>query len=226
LTSETASTGGAPGRTGIRAWREPRGFGAAVLIASALPALYAAFGLISDITRRTRYFGSNPVKEAEHFLGEWALRFLVLTLLITPLRQILKWNWLAKHRRTLGLYAFTYAMLHWLVYALLDIQLDVQELITDITKRPFILVGSFALLLMLPLAVTSTTKMIARLGGRRWNLLHKLVYVAAILGVVHFWMSVKSDVRDPLMFAAIFAALFAYRVWKWRQGRVARSSAA
>ncbi len=109
--------------------------------------------------------------------------------------------------------------MHWLVYVLLDIQLDVDELVTDVAKRPYILVGSLGLLLMLPLALTSTKKMIARLGGKRWNQLHKLVYLSCILGVIHFWMAVKADIGDPLMFAAFFAALFAYRLWQWRKRR-------
>lgn len=206
--------------------KEPRGFGVALIAASLLPAAYAVYGLASDILRGTRVLGSNPIKEGEHFLGEWTLRFLIFTLAITPLRQILKWNWLAKHRRTLGLFAFAYGLMHWLVYILLDIQLDLQEMVTDVTKRPYILIGSFGLLLMLPLALTSTKKMMARLGGRRWNRLHKLVYVAAVAGVVHFWMSVKSDISEPLTFAVIFAILFAYRIWKWRAASVSQSSPA
>jgi sulfoxide reductase heme-binding subunit YedZ len=199
----------------VRAWREPRGFGAALIVASLLPAAYAVFALGSDILRGTRLLGSNPIKEGEHFLGGWTLRFLVLTLSITPLRQILKWNWLARHRRTLGLFAFAYGTMHWLVYVLLDIQLDLDEVVTDVIKRPYILIGSLALLLMVPLAVTSTKKMIARLGGKRWNTLHRLVYVSAVLGVIHFWMSVKADIQEPLIYASCFAALFAYRIRKW-----------
>ena len=184
--------------------REPRYFGAAV------------YALGSDILRGTRILGSNPIKEGEHFLGEWTLRFLVLTLAVTPLRQILKWNWLAKHRRTLGLFAFGYGVMHWLVYILLDIQLDMDEMVTDVIKRPYILVGSLGLLLMLPLAITSTKKMMARIGGKRWNRLHKLVYVSSVLGGIHFWMSVKADIGGPLTFAVIFAVLFGYRMWRWR----------
>jgi methionine sulfoxide reductase heme-binding subunit len=200
----------------IRAVREPRHFGKVLVGLSLIPALVALVALASDITRGTRLFGSNPIKEGEHFLGEWTLRFLILTLAVTPLRQIFKWNWIAKHRRTMGLFAFAYGVLHWLVYVLLDVQLDVREIVTDVAKRPYILVGTLSLLLMLPLALTSTSKMIGRLGGRNWNRLHKLVYASAVLGVVHFWMSVKSDIEDPLIFAAIFAVLFAYRIWKWR----------
>ncbi len=198
--------------------REPRRFGALLIFASLLPAAYAIFALASDILRGTRILGSNPIKEGEHFLGEWTLRFLVFTLAVTPLRQILKWNWLARHRRTLGLFAFAYGVMHWLVYILLDVQLDPGELVTDVIKRPYILIGSLGLLLMLPLAITSTKKMIARLGGKRWNRLHRLVYAAAVAGVVHFWMSVKADIEGPLTFAALFAVLFGYRIWKWREG--------
>ncbi len=202
--------------------REPRGFGPALILASLIPAAYAVFGLASDILRGTRVFGSNPVKEGEHFLGEWTLRFLVLTLAITPLRKILKWNWLARHRRTLGLFAFAYGVMHWLVYVLLDIQLDVRDMVADVAKRPYILVGSLSLLLMLPLALTSTQRMIARLGGKNWSRLHKLVYVSAVLGVIHFWMSVKADIGEPLIFALCFAVLFSYRIWKWWQVRSLR----
>lgn len=209
----------------IRAAREPRLFGAVLIALSCLPALVAIGALASDILRGTRLFGSNPVKEGEHFLGEWTLRFLIFTLAVTPIRQLLKWNWIAKHRRTMGLFAFGYGVLHWLVYVLLDIQLDVSDLVTDIAKRPYILVGSLALLLMAPLALTSTKKMIARLGGKNWNRLHKLVYVSCVLGVIHFWMAVKSDIGDPLIFALIFATLFAYRIWKWRS-RATQAAAA
>ncbi len=203
---------------------EPRRFGAVLVVASLLPAAYAVYALGSDILRGTRILGSNPIKEGEHFLGEWTLRFLVLTLAVTPLRQILKWNWLAKHRRTLGLFAFAYGVMHWLVYILLDIQLDVDEMVTDVIKRPYILIGSLGLVLMLPLAITSTKKMMARLGGKRWNRLHKLVYAAAVAGVIHFWMSVKADIGGPLTFAVIFAVLFGYRIWKWREGLLRRDA--
>lgn len=207
----------------VRRVREPRRFGAVLIFASAIPATYAVFAMASDILRGTRIFGSNPVKEGEHFLGEWTLRFLVATLLVTPLRHIFRWNWIAKHRRTLGLFAFAYGVLHWLTYVFLDIQLDLAELLTDIAKRPYILVGSLSLLLMVPLAITSTRKMIARLGGKWWNRLHKLIYLSCILGVIHFWMSVKADVGKPLLFAVIFALLFGYRLWKWREVRAVRA---
>ena len=208
----------------LRAQREPRGFTAALFVLSCVPALMAIGAMASDLTRGTRFFGSDPIKEGEHFIGLWTLRFLIFTLMITPIRQLLGWNWTAKHRRTLGLFAFSYALLHWLTYAFLDVQLDFKDLLADVAKRPYILIGTLALLLLLPLAVTSTTKMIQRLGGKRWNLLHMLIFPACVLGVIHFWMAVKADISDPLLFASIFGALFAYRIWKWRERRTPRSA--
>jgi sulfoxide reductase heme-binding subunit YedZ len=205
----------------LRGVREPRHFGTALLIAGCLPAIYAIAALASDILRRTRFFGSNPIEAGEHFLGDWTLRLLVATLCVTPLRRALGWHWLARHRRTLGLLAFGYVMLHWLTYALLDVQLDWQVLVEDLTKRPYIMIGMTALALLTPLAITSTQRMIRRLGGRLWSRLHKLVYVVAVLGVVHFWMSVKADVREPASYALVLGLLFAYRLWSWRATRPA-----
>ncbi len=172
--------------------------------------------MASDIITHTRFFGSNPVKEGEHYLGQWTLRFIIATLSITPLRQLTGWNWLAKHRRTLGLFAFGYLMLHWLTYALLDVQLDWGELVKDLAKRPYIMVGMAALLCMIPLALTSTRNSIRRLGGRRWNRLHTLIYPIAILGVIHYWMAVKKDITDPLIYAIVVATLLGWRVVRWR----------
>jgi methionine sulfoxide reductase heme-binding subunit len=221
----------APSRPRINAWsnrvhavREPRWFAPSLLVASGLPAAFAIAALASDILTGTRYLGSNPIKEGEHFLGEWTLRFLIATLAVTPLRALLGWHWLAKHRRTLGLFAFSYGVLHWLTYALLDVQLDWADLEKDLTNRPYIMVGMAGLLLMLPLALTSTAAAIRRLGGRRWSRLHQLIYPVCVLGVIHFWMSVKKDIEDPLIFALIFAGLFAYRLVAWRaRGRAAAS---
>lgn len=202
----------------LRAVREPRRFGTLLIVAACLPALVGILAMGSDILRDTRYFGSNPIKEGEHFLGQWTLRFLMLTLSVTPLRQLLGWNWLAKHRRTLGLFAFGYLMLHWLTYALLDVQLDWGDLVKDLVKRPYIMIGMAGLVLMVPLALTSTKGMIRRLGGKRWNRVHQLVYVVAVLGVIHFWMAVKKDVTEPLLYGTGFAVLFAWRiVRRWRR---------
>ena len=203
----------------VRAVREPRGFPAALIVALCVPAVLAVAAMASDILGRTRFFGSDPVKEGEHFLGEWTLRFLVATLCVTPLRQLLGWNWLAKHRRTIGLFAFGYVTLHWLTYALLDVQLNWGDLKKDLMKRPYIMIGMAGLLLLVPLVVTSTRDSIRRLGGKRWNRIHQLIYVTCVLGVIHFWMGVKKDITDPLIFASIFAVLFAYRLWKWRMRR-------
>ena len=203
----------------VRSVREPRGFGAVLVAAASVPAVLAVLAMASDILANSRHFGSDPVKEGEHFLGEWTLRFLIATLAVTPLRQLLGWNWLAKHRRTMGLFAFGYVMLHWLTYALLDVQLDWAELVKDLMKRPYIMIGMGGLGLMVPLALTSTRGMIRRLGGKRWNRVHRLVYVVGVLGVIHFWMSVKKDVSEPLMYASFFATLYAYRIARWWRRR-------
>lgn len=209
----------------LRAIGEPRWFSAVLIVASCIPAVLALSAMGSDILGGTRFFGSNPIKEGEHFLGEWTLRFLMATLAVTPLRALLGWNWLAKQRRTMGLFAFGYLMLHWLTYALLDVQLDWGDLVTDLMKRPYIMFGMGGLVLMVPLAVTSTKGMIRRLGGKWWNRLHWLVYLVPVLGVVHFWLSVKKDIGDPLMFASIFAALGLWRLWKWRRRSGRRAAA-
>ena len=199
----------------LRSLREPKWFPAALIVLCCVPAVLAAGAMASDIIAHTRYFGSNPVKEGEHFLGEWTLRFIIAALAVTPLRQITGWNWLAKHRRTIGLFAFGYLMLHWLTYALLDVQLDWSELLKDLAKRPYIMIGMAALLGMIPLALTSTRNSIRRLGGKRWNRLHKLIYPIAILGVIHFAMAVKKDESDPIMYGACVAFLLGWRVVRW-----------
>ncbi|MEX2182481.1 MAG: protein-methionine-sulfoxide reductase heme-binding subunit MsrQ [Gemmatimonadaceae bacterium] len=202
---------------------QPRGFGVVLFVLALLPASWIAYAVLSDLffVGGTRHLGSDPIKEAEHLFGNWTLRMLVLTLTVTPLRGITGWNWLARHRRTLGLFTFSYAVLHVLTWALLDMQVVIDDLVgwdeiwTDIVKRPFITIGMAAFLLLSALAVTSTKKMMARLG-KRWKQLHKAIYVIAALGVVHFWMAVKLDVREPLVFALIFAALLG---WRWRESR-------
>jgi sulfoxide reductase heme-binding subunit YedZ len=199
--------------------REPRWFRVGLIVVCCVPALVAAGAMASDIVAHTRFFGSNPIKEGEHYLGQWTLGFIVATLAVSPLRQITGWNWLAKHRRTLGLFAFGYLMLHWLTYALLDVQLDWSELLKDLAKRPYIMIGMAALLCMIPLALTSTRNSIRRLGGKRWNRLHSLIYLIAVLGVIHYWTAVKKDITDPLICAAIVFVLLAWRVARWRSRR-------
>jgi sulfoxide reductase heme-binding subunit YedZ len=209
----------------IRSIREPKWFPAVLIVLCCVPGVLAAGAMASDIIAHTRYFGSNPVKEGEHFLGEWTLRFIMASLTVTPLRQLTGWNWLAKHRRTLGLFAFGYLMLHWLAYALLDVQLNWGDLVKDLTKRPYIMIGMAALLLMFPLALTSTRNSIRRLGGKRWNRLHMLIYPIAILGVIHFWLGVKKDITDPLLYGVCVAVLLGWRVVRWWSRREAPRAA-
>ena len=200
----------------------PRWFAPVLNYGSALPAIVLVGAMLSDLLAGTSLLGADPVKETEHGLGEWTIRFLFASLAITPLRQLLGWNWLARHRRTLGLYGFAYACVHFLTWALADVQIGISEYVgwldirKDLTKRPFIIAGMSALLLMTPLAITSTKKMIARLGTR-WRTLHRLTYVVAILGIVHWWMSVKKDIEDPLMGAAVLGVLLGWRVWHARR---------
>jgi len=162
--------------------------------------------------------GADPVAEIEHRLGLWALRLLMITLAITPLRQLTGWNVLLRFRRMLGLYAFAYASLHFATYLGLDLRGYWMQVFEDIAKRPYITVGFLAWLLLVPLAVTSTTGWIKRLG-RNWARLHKLVYVIAVLAVLHFWWLVKSDIREPALYAAIAAVLLGWRAAKALQRR-------
>lgn len=201
---------------------QPPGFAALLFLAALAPALLITAAMLGDLFWGTSWLGTDPVKAGEHALGEWTLRLLFATLLITPLRFHTGWNWLAKHRRTLGLFAFAYVVLHFLTWLLLDMQVWISEYVgwsdlwTDITKRPYITIGMLALVLMLPLAVTSTKGMIARLG-KRWRSLHRLVYVITALGVVHFYMAVKKDVTEPLIYGAVAAILIGWRAWHARR---------
>lgn len=157
------------------------------------------------------HFGVDPVRGILHALGKTALNLLLITLAVTPLRKILHRPDLLRIRRMLGLFAFTYAVLHFTAYAWLDQGLDYRNVGAEIVKRPYILVGMTALLLLIPLAITSTNGMMRRLG-RRWQKLHRLVYVITALGLWHFYWQVKKDIREPLIYIAIFAALMAYRL--------------
>ncbi|HEX6044474.1 MAG TPA: protein-methionine-sulfoxide reductase heme-binding subunit MsrQ [Pyrinomonadaceae bacterium] len=156
--------------------------------------------------------GANPVEFATRTTGMLTLIFLSVTVAITPLRRIFGINSLVKYRRMLGLFAFFYGSLHLLTYIWFDRVFNLASTVRDIAQRPFILVGMTAFLLMIPLAITSTNKMVKRLGGKRWARLHRVVYLAAIFGVVHFWMLVKSDIRLPLTFAFIVMFLLGYRL--------------
>ncbi len=161
--------------------------------------------------------GTNPIERITHSTGEWTLIFLMLTLCITPLRQLSGWSWLIKLRRMVGLYVFFYACLHFITYIWLDQFFDVAAIVKDVIKRPFITVGFAAFILLIPLAITSTNAMLKKLGGKHWQSLHRLIYLIAILGVLHFWWLVKKDITEPLIYAVILASLLGYRVMKWRQ---------
>jgi methionine sulfoxide reductase heme-binding subunit len=157
--------------------------------------------------------GTNEVETVQDTLGEWGLRFLVITLAISPLRDWFNAPWLIQLRRMLGLYAFFYVCAHFLTWLILDQGVYWPGILEDIGKRPFITIGFTALLLLIPLAVTSTNGMMRRLG-KRWKTLHRLVYVITLLGVWHFWWQVKADVREPLIYLSITLVLLGWRVWK------------
>ena len=159
--------------------------------------------------------GANPVEEILHRLGKWGLKFLLLTLAVTPLRHWTGWVWLVSFRRLLGLFAFFYVFLHFLTYLLLDQAFDLGAVLEDIAKRPYITIGMTALVLLLPLAATSTRGMMRRLG-RRWKKLHRLVYAIAILGVWHFYWQVKLDTLEPTVYAILLAVLLVVR-WRYRR---------
>lgn len=167
----------------------------------------------------TGHLGANPIEAVTQSMGDWALRFLLITLAVTPLKRLLNWGWLIRFRRMLGLFAFFYACLHFLSYAGLDQFFAMEEIIKDVIKRPYITVGFTSFLLLIPLAVTSTNKMIKRLG-KRWQPLHRLIYLIAIGGVIHYFQLVKADTRNPTIYAILLTILLGYRVWaNWIQDR-------
>lgn len=157
----------------------------------------------------------NPVEYVEHRTGDWILRFLCITLAITPLRKILRLPQLIRYRRMMGLFAFFYALLHFSTWLGVDRYFKWSLILDDIGKRPFITVGFTGFVLLIPLAITSTAGWIRRLGGKRWQLLHRAIYVSAICGVIHYYWQVKSDVRKPLEYAFIVAVLLAWRIGAW-----------
>ncbi len=157
--------------------------------------------------------GANPVETVNRFTGAWVLRFLLITLAVTPLRRLSGWNGLLRYRRMLGLFAFFYACLHFLSYAWLDQYFVFPDIVKDVAKRPYITVGFACFLLLIPLAATSTKGMVRRLGARRWQRLHQLVYLIGIGGIVHFLWLVKSDITQPVIYGAILALLLGFRVW-------------
>jgi len=164
------------------------------------------------LTAYKNELGPNPIEYITHATGDWTLRFLAITLAVTPLRKLLKLPDLIRFRRMLGLFAFFYGCLHLTTYVWLDKFFDWPEMVKDVYKRPFITAGFTAWLLMLPLALTSTAGWIRRLGGKRWRILHRAVYVSAMAGVIHYYWLVKSDVRRPLLYGAIVGILLIFRL--------------
>ena len=185
----------------------------ALLMLGLLPFIALGWGAFNDA------LGANPVETITHETGEWTLRFLLLTLTVTPLRRVLNQSWLIKLRRMLGLYTFFYAVLHFITYIWFDQFFDWAEMVVDIAKRPFITVGFAAFVLLVPLALTSTNKMMKRLK-KNWVKLHKLVYVIAVLGVLHFLWLVKADTLEPLVYAGILVVLLGYRAYYQRQHKI------
>ncbi len=164
--------------------------------------------------------GANPVEFFLRTTGVLTLVFLLITLAVTPVRKYFGWNNLIKFRRMLGLYAFFYGFLHLITYSIFDKSLDFSAIFLDVRQRPFIAVGMLAFLFLIPLAVTSTNSMIKRIGGKNWARLHKLTYLIAILGVIHFWMIVKSDIIYPFLFAIVLAILLGYRIFTGQKSKL------
>lgn len=187
----------------IRRWLKPAAFAL-----SLLPFAWWAYRALSG------NLGANPIEATTRYFGDWALRFLLIALAVTPVRLLTGWLPIARLRRMLGLFAFFYVVLHVMSYVGLDLFFDMALLVQEIVKRAYITVGMFALVILIALAVTSTDKMAKRLGGRRWRRLHMLVYPAAIAGVIHYYMMVRAGFLEPLTYAVILAALFAVRIVK------------
>jgi len=179
-----------------------------VFISSLIPACWLVFALL------TNQLGANPIEAVTRESGLWALKFLVLTLTITPLRWLTGWSMLGSIRRMLGLYVFFYALIHMLLYLWLDQFFDVNEIIKDIIKRPFITIGFFTFTSLIPLVITSNNAMVKKLGGARWKQLHKLTYFIAAASCVHFYMLVKADKLEPLLYGLVVVLLLGARIYK------------
>ena len=182
-------------------------FGKPVLfIICLIPLAIQLFGIFTDS------LGANPIEAVTRSTGDWALRILLITLTVSPLRRLTGWNNLVKYRRMLGLFAFFYVCIHLSLYITLDKFFDFSEILDDVIKRPFITAGFTAFILLVPLAITSTNKMVERLQ-HRWILLHRLIYIIAMLAVLHFWWMVKADTREPAIYALILAGLLGIRLF-------------
>ena len=192
-----------------------------IFVLALLPLLRLVVAAISF----PEWLGVNPAEYITRSTGDWALRMLLITLAVTPLRKLSGWSWLLRLRRMLGLFAFFYALVHFFSYVSFDHVFDPGAIFKDVLKRPFITVGFISLLLLLPLAVTSANAMVKRLGAKRWLALHRLIYLIAPLAVLHFWWMVKRDITEPFIYAAILAILLGLRLaWVWH-GRDASAGA-
>ena len=180
--------------------------------------------LIGDAFGVTGNLGANQIEAILDRFGNWALRFIMIALAVTPLRRLTDWNWLSRFRRMLGLFTFFYAFMHFLTWLLLDQELRLSEILEDVIERPFITLGFTAMVLLTALAVTSFMA-IRRRMGKRWQLLHNMTYVIGILGIWHYWWQVKKDITEPLIYAGILCVLLTARItWRWKQ-RSLRASA-
>ncbi len=198
-----------------------------VFTACLVPALW----VVGDLFEITGSLGANPIEAMLDRFGIWGIRFIMITLAITPLRRLTGWNWLLRFRRMLGLFTFFYILLHFLTYAILDrgmvpsadiTGVVLPSIVEDIVERPYITIGMVALVLLIAMAVTSTNGLRRRMG-RNWDKLHYSAYVVALLGVWHFWWQVKSDFREPLIYAVILMALLGLRLWwRWQRSRSRR----
>lgn len=183
---------------------------AALFVLCLIPLVRLGWGVWNDA------LGANPIEFITRSLGTWTLNFLLITLAVSPLRKLAGWHWLLRLRRMLGLFAFFYVLLHLATYLWLDQFFDWHAILKDILKRPFITVGMSAVVLLVPLAATSNQAMIRRLGGKRWQQLHRAIYVIAIFGVVHYWWLVKKDVTLPALYAVLLTLLLGIRAL-WRE---------
>ena len=188
-----------------------------VFVLSLIPFGYLVYALYSDTVFGTRLLTTDPVQKLDRELGDWTLIFVILTLAVRPLADIVKRNEIVAYRRMIGLFAFFYAVLHVSSYVGFHLKLDWITFVKDIVERPFITFGMIAFTLLIPLAVTSTKGMIRRLGGRVWRRLHMAIYGIVILGLVHFYMMIRADFSRPYIYGAIIVLLLGYRVWRKRR---------
>lgn len=189
-----------------------------ICLIPALSLVANAFGLLGSL-------GANPIEAILDRFGNWTLRFIMITLAVTPLRQLTAWNWLSRFRRMLGLFTFFYGFMHFTTWLVLDREMRLSDILEDLTERPFIAVGFSAILILTALAATSFTAIRRRMGAN-WQTLHNAVYATAILGVWHYWWQVKKDVTEPQVYAAILAVLLGFRlIHQWRRKRKQRQTA-